>query len=261
MPILTIISIDNRTEKIMKLLRRIVLLALLIPLSTTAYAAYNINIDTIGQTTFDNFVEEIGPLAAYRGMAPAEPGGLTGFDISVAASAIKIDSNLWTQVMTADSDYDSDYLVVPSIRVRKGLPFNIDVGASYTGMTDSDIKLLGGEVQWAILEGSVATPALALRGHYSQLLGVDDLDLQTYGADLLVSKGFAMLTPYAGVGAVYSKGEYTGSLPANLALESHDFTTARYFAGVRISMTLLQITADVEYVEQPVYSLKVGLGW
>jgi len=141
------------------------------------------------------------------------------------------------------------------------LPFNIDVGASYTGLPDSDISLLGGEIQWALLEGSVATPALALRGHYSQLIGVDDLDLKAYGADLVVSKGFAMLTPYVGVGTIYAEGEYTGSLLANQTLDSHDYTSARYFGGVRIALALLQITADVEYVEQPVYSLKVGLGW
>ena len=33
-------------------------------------------------------------------------------------------------------------------------------------------SLLGGEVQWAMLEGGVAEPALAIRGHYSKLLGV-----------------------------------------------------------------------------------------
>jgi opacity protein-like surface antigen len=245
----------------MKLLRRIVLIALLIPMSTAAYAGYNLDLGDFGtQATFDSFVEEVGGLVAYRAMAPAEPGGLTGFDISVAASAVKIDSDLWTLVTTGSS-YSSDYLVVPSLRVRKGLPLNIDVGVSYTGLSGSDISLLGAELQWAILEGSVATPAVALRGHYSQLLGVDDLDMQAYGADLLVSKGFAMFTPYVGVGAVYAKGEYTGTFAQTVTLESHDFTSARYFGGVRIALALLQITADVEYTEQPVYSLKVGLGW
>ncbi len=244
----------------MGFLKKIVLSALLFSLSTTAYAAYDINLGPVVQPDFDNFIEEVGGLAAYRGMAPAEPGGLTGFDIGVAVSAVKINSDLWDRV-TVDTDYNSDYLYIPSLRVRKGLPLNIDVGASYTGLPGSDISLLGAELQWALLEGSVATPAFALRGHYSKLLGVDDLDLQAYGVDAVVSKGFAILTPYAGVGAVHAKGEYTGSLPANQTLNSHDFTTVRYFGGVRIALALLQVTADVEYVDQPVYSLKVGLGW
>ena len=245
----------------MNLLRKIVLLLLLLSLSSIVYAGYDLDLGDFGtQATFNSFVEEVGGLSAYRAMAPAEPGGITGFDIAIAVSAVKIDSTLWDYV-TVGSSYDSDYLYIPSLRVRKGLPFNIDVGASYTGLPDSDISLLGGEIQWALLEGSVATPALALRGHYSQLIGVDDLDLKAYGADLVVSKGFAMLTPYVGVGTVYAEGEYTGAFTQTVALDSHDYTSARYFGGVRIALALLQITADVEYVEQPVYSLKVGLGW
>ena len=34
-------------------------------------------------------------------------------------------------------------------------------------------------------------PAVALRGSYTKLLGVSDMDLNTYGLDLSASKGIA----------------------------------------------------------------------
>ncbi len=96
----------------MNLLRKIVLLLLLLSLSSTGYAAYDLDlVDFNGQATFNSFVEEVGGLAAYRAMAPAEPGGITGFDIAVAVSAVKIDSTLWDMVTA--SSYDSDYLYIP----------------------------------------------------------------------------------------------------------------------------------------------------
>ena len=97
------------------------------------------------------------------------------------------------------------------------------------------------------------------RGHYSKLFGVNDLEQTSYGADVVLSKGFAMFTPYIGIGAVAMEGKYTG--PLALGLDTYSDTSPRYFGGLLMTITLLQITADIEYLEEPVYSLKVGLGW
>jgi hypothetical protein len=241
----------------MKIVLTSILTLLLFTLGSPAFAL-DFNIQE--QAQFDQIAREAGTFITYRALAPAEPGGLTGFDISVAVSAVKVDSDLWDLVTPNDS-VSSDYFYVPSIRVRKGLPFGIDVGASYAQVPGEDIKAIGGEVQWALLEGSVATPALALRGHYSTLLGVDDIDLTTYGADAVISKGFAIFTPYAGIGAVHMNGDYTNPLLPGVDFNEYDDTSMRYFGGLRMTLALLQVTADVEYLENPVYSLKVGLGW
>jgi len=239
--------------------KSIISLALILLCGTPVYA-FDLNFGPMAQSEFDNMVRDVGTLITYRAMAPAEPGGLLGFDVSVAASAVKIDTALWNQIIPSEI-ITEDYVFVPSLRARLGLPLNFDVGASFAQVPGSDIQMLGGEVQWAMWDGSAATPALAFRGHYSSLLNVNELDLTTYGADAVISKGFAIFTPYAGIGAVYMDGKYNGSLPANLALSGYSDTSVRYFGGLRMTLTLLQITADIEYLEQPVYSLKVGLGW
>jgi len=244
-------------------LNRHLLLALLLTFVSAPFAwsaNYDLSlIQNLGQTEFNTLVEEVGSATAYRALAPAEPQGLTGFDVGAAVSAVHIDSRLWDQVTTT-SDFN-DYLPIPSIRVRKGLPFGLDVGASYSQIPQSDIRVIGGEVQYALLEGGVATPALAVRVSGSTLLGVDDLDLYSYGGDVVISKGVLFLTPYAGLGTVYMHGDYSGNDITNLGLNAHSDTETRLFAGVQMSLTLLRLTLDYEYLRKPVYSAKVSIGF
>ena len=243
-------------------MKRILTVLLLLSLCTApAFAAkYDLSLLNLTPDDFNDLVKEAGTMIAYRGIAPAEPQGLTGFDIGVEASFFKIDDGLWNQVL--DSDDVPSYLPVPKVHVRKGLPFGIDLGASYAMVPSSNIKVVAGEIQYAILDGSVALPALAVRGHYSTLLGVDDLDLTTYGADAVVSKGFLFITPYAGVGVMRTNGEYAGTnatVKANL--EDQSATIPRVFGGVQVTMALLRLTLDAEFSEVPVYTAKVSLGW
>lgn len=241
-----------------RILAGLVLVGLLV--SPALAAKYDFEIPTgLANDVFQDVVSEAGVLVAYRGVAPAEPQGLTGFDIGVEVSAIKLDSDKWDQVLDGDAP---SYVGVPKLHVRKGLPFGIDIGASYAALPASNIKILGGELQYAILDGSAATPALALRGHYSKLNGVDDLDLKAYGADAVVSKGFLMFTPYAGAGVLKVEGEYAGTDPIlQLQLQDQDETQYRVFGGVQVAIALLRLTVDAEFSEVPVYTAKLSLGW
>lgn len=241
-------------------MKRIFSTLLLVTLiAAPAFAAkYDLNITSASNSMFEDVVKQAGTVIAYRGIAPAEPQGLTGFDVGVETSFFKVDEDVWNDVGT---DVPA-YLGVPKVHVRKGLPFGIDLGASYSMVPESNIKVIGGEIQYAIMDGSMALPALSVRGHYSTLLGVDDLDLKTYGADAVVSKGFLFLTPYAGAGVMRSEGKYAGSnttLQNNL--DDQSVTTPRVFGGVQIAIALLRLTLDAEFSDVPVYTAKVSLGW
>ena len=243
-------------------MKRILTALLLLSLfAAPAFAAkYDISLlSTLSNNKFNDVVKQAGTVIAYRGIAPAEPQGITGFDIGVETSFFKVDTATFDSVMSNNAPA---YLGVPKVHVRKGLPFGIDLGASYSMVPSSNIKVVGGEIQYAILDGGVALPALAVRGHYSTLLGVDDLDLETYGADAVVSKGFLFLTPYAGVGVLRSDGKYTGSEQVLIDnLKDQSVTTPRVFGGVQIAIALLRLTLDAEFADVPVYTAKVSLGW
>lgn len=235
-----------------RLLSALVLVSLL---AAPAFAGkYDLEITTANK--FNDVVKQAGAVIAYRGIAPAEPQGLTGFDIGVESSFFKVDENVWKEVV---SDVPT-YLPVPKLHLRKGLPFGIDLGASYSMVPASNIKVIGGELQYAILDGGVALPALSVRGHYSTLLGVDDLDLKTYGADVVASKGVLFLTPYIGAGVMRTDGKYAGELVALQNLDK-SVTTPRVFGGVQIAVALLRLTLDAEFSDVPVYTAKASIGW
>ena len=256
-----------RTEEYVKTPIAIAL-ALVLLAGTQAMAKDISFTQAIGQGAFKSLSEQAGAAISYRNTAPAAPLGVTGFDIGIEASAmdIKSDSTYWRAAFGNDAP---SYLLLPKVRVRKGLPFGIDVGAMYSYVPDSNVKLFGFEASKAILDGSMATPALGIRGTYTRLIGVDDLDLQTAGIDASLSKGIAFLTPYVGVGGVWVNSKATGKLqalatttPGFGAIKSEDIWQPRVFAGLKISpLPLFGITAEAEYQVRPIYSLKVALSF
>lgn len=207
------------------------------------------------QGSFNRLIDQLGPVIAYNPVAPAEPLGITGFELGLAITAFDLDDEVWNQAMRGDAP---SRLPAPRLFARKGLPFGVDVGASWTRVPDSNIRVWGGEVRKALLEGSSVTPAVALMGHYSRLDGVDDLRLSSYGADLSISKGFAMLTPYAGVGQVW----YDGEERAGLGFSDRDASATRSYLGMRVGLLpFMSITAQADFSEIDSYSLRLDLGF
>jgi hypothetical protein len=217
----------------------------------------------ITQDQFKSLSKEAGAAIGYRNMAPAAPLGITGFDIGGEVSAISIDKNstYWNAAFGNDAP---SYLIIPKIRARKGLPFGIDIGAMYSYVPDSNIKLYGAELSKSILDGTLATPAIGVRATYTKLAGVSDLGLQTYGVDASISKGILFITPYAGAGVLWINSEAKGNLKAVVAptLSKENITVPRFFGGLVISpIPLLGITAEAEYAERAIYSLKAAISF
>ena len=220
----------------------------------------------IGQGEFKDLSKEAGAALGYRNMSPAAPLGITGFDIGGEVSAISIDNNSshWNAAFRNDAP---SYLIIPRLRVRKGLPFGIDVGAMYSYVPDSNIKLYGAELSKAILEGGVAMPALGIRATYTKLNGLDELDMQTIGVDASLSKGFAIITPYIGGGWLWIDSKprgalRAGTLPGGVPLDDEKISIPRGFVGMKLTFfPLLSMTAEAEYAERPIYSLKLAVGF
>lgn len=210
------------------------------------------------QQFFHDLSEQIGLAVSYFPLAPAEPLGITGFDIGVEASFADIDDNepFW-QLAVPGQDPPS-LIPLPKIHAQKGLPFGIDVGAIYATVPSSNVSLLGGEVKWAFLRGNLVLPALAVRGSYTTLLGVDDFNLQTYGVDLSISKGFGFVTPYLGVGQVWIKS--SADVPL-VNLSDEEINVTKGFGGVKISFFLVNFVAEASFSTIPVYSARLNVGF
>ena len=194
-------------------------------------------LQTLTQAELASLAKDFTAVASYKSIAPAEPLGVIGFDIGAAVSATRLDNaSIWEK-----AGFEHTTVYMPTLRAQKGLPFGIDIGASLTAVPDSDIKLVGAEIKYALVSGNVALPAVAVRAAATKLSGVDQLDLDTRSVELTVSKGFLMATPYAGVGKVW--GSLTPNV-GNLKKETPDGT--KVFAGLNLNLGIANLAAEVD---------------
>jgi hypothetical protein len=188
----------------------------------------------------------------------AAPLGLTGFDVYADAAVDRgfADEDFARTVI--DGDMTGDALTFARVGARKGLPGGINLGLSYGRALQGDVKLLSAELQYALLKGSVLSPALSVRLTGSRTVDAGTYDLDQYGAELLFSKGFTVLTPYVGAGFVYSDGSLKRPAGGNL---SDDFTQTVVYGGVTLNLLLPKITVEVEKADQVQGAVRVAIGF
>ncbi len=208
------------------------------------------------QNDFRLLSEDLGAALSYKPVAPAEPLGLLGFDFGIEATATNLHNNEVYQRATGSSSTPND-LIVPKVHVHKGLPLRFNVDAFYSSVPGSNIELVGGALGFALLKGGVTMPALTLRATATKLSGVDDLDLDTKGVELSISKGFAMITPYAGIGRVDVTSEPKGN--AALVLTKENFDLDKVYAGLNINLGLANLAFEGDKTgDTTSYSAKFG---
>ena len=226
-------------------------------LSGLSLAARAANLDTINNLSQPRFLllsEDLGAALSYKPLIPAEPLGIVGFDLGIEVSATQLENPAIFSLAAGGESIDT--LVLPRVHAHKGLPFGFDLGASYSAVPDSNIKLWGAEVRYAILKGSTSTPALALRGSYSALEGISQLKFTTTGVDLSISKGFAMFTPYAGIGKVWVRSAPDASIPT---LVEEKFDLNKVFIGVNMNLAVINIAIEGDKTgEAASYGIKFG---
>jgi hypothetical protein len=209
-----------------------------------------------GQAKFKDLTQELGLAISSVQASPAEPLGIIGFDVGVEVTAAKISSKegFWKD---ATSSKAPGYLPIPKLHVQKGLPFGIDVGATYSSAPGLDFSIVGAEVKYAILSGNIALPAVAVRAGYTKLMDVDALDLSTISADLSVSKGVTFVTPFVGVGMVKTSAKENVQ---GLDLKEEEQDIQRSFAGVKISLAVINFVFQADFSEIPLYTLRINVG-
>lgn len=228
-------------------------LALTATFAAGSASALSFDITTPNQQDFRSVAEDLTAALDYKALGGAEPGGVLGFYIGTYGSYTSTQSSdAWSR-LTGKS---VDGLGTVGLRASKGLPFGFDVGGFYSRVPGSDASVYGGELRYAILDGSVATPALAVRGTYTRASNTGDFDYSSYGTDLSISKGILFLTPYAGIGYVHSDTKAASSF----ALDKESFGQAKYFVGTSFSLLLISATLEYERLgDNNVYSLKGGI--
>ena len=215
--------------------------------------AANINLGMIvTQSDFKAISEDMGSALSYKAITPPTPLGITGFDLGLELSSTKVqNSQPW---INATGSSVSN-LIVPKLHIYKGLPLNFDIGAFYSIVPGTNIKLYGGELRYAILEGGVASPAVGIRGALTKLSGVSQLAFSTKSLDVSISKGFAIFTPYAGIGYVW----VDSNPDAATTLKEETFRQNKVFVGGNFNFGITNLALEYDKTgSAPTYSVKLG---
>ena len=217
------------------------LIAVLFCSCGTASAANDINtLGAVGgQANFKLFSEDMGAAVSYKALSPAEPLGLVGFDVGIEVTTTTMQNDAVMDNVSGGDGYS--VLPVPKLHAHKGLPYNFDVGMMYSEVPSSSIRLTGFEARYSLVSGNTLLPAFAVRGTWSNLQGVDKLDMQTKGLEVTVSKGFLMFTPYAGVGNVW-----VTSTPDVASLTKEELSLDKWFVGANMNMGLLNLAVELD---------------
>jgi hypothetical protein len=249
-------------EYIMK--KFIPLLLVLAASSQAAYAADFTNLTSGaigGQANFRLLSEDFGSALSYKSVMPAEPLGITGFDIGVEVTSTDVSKSGAVLKQATNGGVDVTRLYVPKLHVAKGLPLGFDVAASFASVPSTNIKLFGAELRYAIIGGGVALPAVAVRAAMSSMTGVDQLAFSTKSLDISISKGFLMLTPYAGLGQVWVTSTPQGTASAS-GLTQESFTQNKVFAGANLNLGLVNFALEGDTTGgTSSYSFKFGFRW
>jgi len=205
------------------------------------------NLTADQQNVFRALSEDLSSLVSYKAITPAEPlgGGLTliGFDVGLEVTATTPENDdVWGKDIVDDGDIS--VLLLPKVHAHLGFPFGIDVGAVYSTLPGSNLKYMGGEVRYSFVSGNTLIPAISLRGAFTTVNGIDELSFNTKSVELSVSKGFLMLTPYVGLGQVWTTSDPSVKVPGTNPLEKEEFNQPKLFMGVNLNLGLLNIAVE-----------------
>jgi hypothetical protein len=223
---------------------------------TPAHASWEVSPDATRED-FAAFNRRFSSDAYFYPRHGAAPLGLLGFEVWADATYDPGFDEESFNGSAIDGDFTGGFLSVARVGARKGLPGGFDIGLSYGRALEGDVKLVSADLQYAIFSGGILAPALSLRVTGTRTIDPAAYELNQYGAELLLSKGFPVVTPYIGAGIVRSEGTLQRTL-GNSFEETEN--RAVVYGGVTLSLLLPKIHLEVEKAEDWQAAVRVGIG-
>jgi hypothetical protein len=159
------------------------------------------------QARFHRLASTLGLAFVPPFQETAATTGQAGFEVGLSSSQafLHIAADAWPTVDTQATGAPPSVLILPALAVRKGLGGSFELGAAFQWLANSQMMALSGELRWAMVEGLESAPDVALRAWGTRVIGSQDLDLGSAGADALVSKSFGVagmmkVQPYGSFG-------------------------------------------------------------
>lgn len=220
------------------------------------------------EANFRAFARRFAAGLTASNLSPPQTLGHSGFAVSVETSLVYF-QNVSADRMPTHRPV-SGPMLVPSVHLRKGLPWSFEVGAKAAWIEKSKMGAGTLELKWALNEGFSFLPDIAVRGHITKLVNSRDFDLTAGGLDFGLGKqfsiaGMATLTPYVGynlifVGASSSALEHNPSRGLGAAeapdanfidyqpyagVQAGDNTINRFYGGARLIVGVAMLGVEI----------------
>lgn len=238
------------------------------------------NGDPRAQENFRAFARTFGAALSSVTLGPPETLGHAGFAVNAELAVVQLDAERVRIPTVRQGEGRAGIdgaLLLPSVHVRKGLPWSFELGTRVMWIEKSRMFAGTGEVKWALNEGFAYLPDLGVRGHVTRLFNSPDLHLTTGGLDLALGKQFAVggmvtLTPYVGWNLVWvAAASNTVDFEPSRSREAHQRSPAssfentnvyrqvelgsnahnRFYGGIRFIGGVLQLGAEYSVSQLP----------
>jgi len=247
----------------------------------TLGAFFDPSTGTVDTKAFQNYAGELGVAMVPKSVGPASTLGSMGFEVSYDLSLTDInrDNYYWkgnsALNVPAVSQDPSSLLMTSQLRIRKGLPYSLQLGGVITHLQQSDLWGIGLELGWALQEGFRYIPDFAVVSSVNTILGAGDLAMIEVGSAFLVSKSFSVaglfsLAPVFGYHMVYiNAGSHITNTfvttqgvtsPMTFVIGQQNIFRHRALVGLNAIVTVLTLGAEVGIAPgQRTYSFKLGV--
>jgi hypothetical protein len=214
-----------------------------------ALAADFPNIGDLVQGELRDMARDLGSAFSYKGVTPATPLGTLGLDVGLEVTQTRLEHS---RLFALAGSGDRSSLLVPKLHIHKGLPANFDISAFVGGAAEIDAGVFGAALRWTFADEGLVYPAFGVRASATKTTGTGELGVSTAAVDLLVSKVFTAVTPYAGVGQVRTR---VSAGPGEVTVDE-----TRFFGGVNLNLVALNFAIEAEKMGDNV-SLSAKVGW
>lgn len=222
----------------------------LISASAHAIAQFNAgDVSALTTTNVSRLIDTVAIGTDHRALMPASALGYAiGLDLGVQADGIFIPQEFVDAMKLAGVTGNVPKLIpIPKLVAHKGLPLNIDVGASFFAY--KGIRIFGLDLKYAFLPGSAALPAVAARVSFNSTK-LYFINASVWKVDVLASKSLLFIEPYVGAGLEMASGTLDVPLSGALGLKvSAESSTSQphLFVGVPIAFGVFKITGEYDY--------------
>lgn len=220
--------------------------------AVAAQAAEFGSIGSLSQGEFQHLAEDLGATFSYKGVTPATPLGMVGFDVGIEVTDTALQNS---DLFARAGSRSRSHLIVPKLHVHKGLFGGLDIGAFVGGASQVNAAVFGADLRYALLDDTLTMPAVAVRVSGTKATGLGSLALATAAIDVMASKKFTALTPYIGAGVVRVQAKADAG-----ALAEERFNKGRVFGGLNVNLVGANLAFEVEQAgSNTSLSAKVGV--